>query len=198
MGSSIGSTGSNSRTPNHNTKRATHSIVNGIVNVQVNASTGPVSPVAVAEEAEVVRAEVVSDTESENTIVSHPERAEITTQYSSLSEPPPRRSQRRCGERFDVQSAWYGRQMGGRLMGMRFPDMSCITHKVTDEKLSCGERIEWLKSMKKYLTNCKNTMTAMCGQISSEGQKVILCVDGIISDLERHRIHREREQAVES
>merc|ERR1712087_593605 len=120
-----------------------------------------------------------------------------------LSEPPPRQSRRsgqcqrgRAGAGcFDVQSAWYGRQMGGRMcqMGnmMRFPDMSCITQKVTDEKLSCGERIQWLKSMKKYLTNCRNTMTAMCGQISSEGQKVILCVDGIISDLERHRGKRE-------
>merc|ERR1712087_781927 len=127
------------------------------------------------------------------------------TQCKYLSEPPPRQSRRSGQYRggagcFDLQSAWYGRQMGGRMMGnmMRFPDMSCITQKVTDEKLSCGQRIEWLKSMKKYLTNCRNTMTAMCGQISSECQKVILCVDGIISDLERHRVHTGKREHVES
>lgn len=102
-----------------------------------------------------------------------------------LSEPPPPTSAR---YQISTHSSWYGFHSKQQrcLVPMRLP-VEHITNKVTDKNLSPRERIEWLKSMIKYLTNCKNTMTQMCGQINSECQKVILCVEGIIQDLEQHQ-----------
>eukprot|EP00483_Globobulimina_turgida_P011619 UN11641 len=62
--------------------------------------------------------------------------------------------------------------------------MERITDKIMDKSLSDRERIDSLKSIVKYLSNCQNTMNEMWGQIGSQCQNVIRCVEAIIQDLQ--------------